>query len=89
LIDPTVITKSETMWLDVDTSHGPKYGYTMVWKKPEGMPKFFLPYSGPAGPDAAKWAGHLVPPAWLHPASVQVEVDEEKFDDLFVRVMTQ
>ena len=89
LIDPSVIKKSETMWLDVDTSHGPKYGDTVVWKKPDGMPKFFLPYSGPTGPDKAKWAGHLVPPAWLHPAEVQMEVDEEKFDDLFVRVMTE
>jgi purine nucleosidase len=87
LIDPSVIKKSETMWLDVDISHGPKYGYTMVWKKPEGMPKFFLPYSGPGGPDKAAWSGHLVPPAWLSPASVQVEVDEERFEDLFVRVM--
>jgi len=25
----------------------------------------------------------------LHPASVQTEVDAEKFDDLFVRIMTQ
>jgi hypothetical protein len=24
----------------------------------------------------------------LNPASVQMEVDEEKFDDLFVRIMT-
>jgi hypothetical protein len=77
------------MWLDVDTSHGPKYGYTMVWKKAEGMPKFFLPYSGPAGPDVAKWEGHLKAPLWLHPATVQTEVDEERFEDLFVRVMTQ
>jgi hypothetical protein len=30
----------------------------------------------------------LVPPAQLNPASVQMEVDEEKFDDLFVRIMT-
>lgn len=89
LIDPSVIKKSETMWLDVDTSHGPKYGDTVVWKKPEGMPKFFLPYSGPTGPDVAKWEGHLKAPAWLHPAEVQLEVDEEKFDDLFVRIMTE
>jgi inosine-uridine nucleoside N-ribohydrolase len=89
LIDPSVIKKSETMWLDVGTSHGPKYGDTVVWKKPEGMPKFFLPYSGPTGPDVAKWEGHLKAPAWLHPAEVQLEMDEEKFDDLFVRIMTE
>jgi purine nucleosidase len=88
IIDPSVITKSETMYLDVDISHGPKYGYTMVWKKPDNVPTFFLPYSGPRPPDRSKWMGHLTPPVQLHPASVQTEVDAQKFDDLFVRIMT-
>lgn len=88
LLDPSVITKSETMYLDVDISHGPDYGHTVVWKKPEGVPQFFLPYSGPGGVDRSKWAGHLEAPADLNPAGVQMEVDEKKFDDLFVEVMS-
>jgi purine nucleosidase len=88
IIDPSVIKKSESMYLDVDISHGPKYGYTMVWKKPEDLPTFFLPYSGPDPPDRAKWQSHLAAPPQLHPASVQTEVDAGKFDDLFVRIMS-
>jgi purine nucleosidase len=84
LIDPTVIKKSETMYLDVDTDHGSKYGDTVVWKKPEDMPTFFLPYSGPRPVDREKWMGHLMTPAGLHPASVQTEVDVEKFMRFFV-----
>ena len=88
IIDPSVIKKSETMYLDVDISHGPKYGYSMVWKEPKDVPTFFLPYSGPHPPDRAKWKSHLTPPPQLHSASVQTEVDASKFDDLFVRIMS-
>jgi purine nucleosidase len=88
IIDPSVITKSETMYLDVDIDHGPKYGHTVVWKKPEDIPHFFLAYSGPEGPDRAKWLGHLNPPPQLHPASVQMEVNKEKFENIFVEVMS-
>jgi purine nucleosidase len=89
LIDPTVIKKSETMYLDVDIDHGPKYGYTVVWKKPEDIPTFFLPYSGPRPVDHEKWMGHLTPPAGVHPASVQTEVDVEKFMKFFVMSMSR
>ena len=88
LIDPSVIRKSETMYLDVDIDHGPKYGHTIIWK-PVGMPTFFLPYSGPRPVDRDKWQGHLAPPVHLHPASVQMEVDIRKFDDLFVNLMSK
>jgi purine nucleosidase len=88
MIDPTVITKSETMYLDVDISHGPSYGHTVVWKKPEGVPQFFLPYSGPGGPDRSKWTGHMTPPGQLHPATVQMEVDKAKFEKIFVDLMS-
>lgn len=88
LIDPSVIRKSETMYLDADISHGPDYGHTVVWKKPVDIPQFFLPYSGPGGPDRSKWIGHLTPPAQLHPASVQVDVDKQKFEEIFVELMS-
>jgi inosine-uridine nucleoside N-ribohydrolase len=87
LIDPTVIKRSETMYLDVDITHGPNYGHTVIWK-PEQLPTFFLPYSGPAGSDPAKWANHLQPPPQLHPASVQMEVDVPKFEKIFVDLLS-
>jgi inosine-uridine nucleoside N-ribohydrolase len=89
LIDPTVIKKSETMYLDVDTDHGPKYGDTVIWKKPDRLPTFFLPYSGPRPVDREKWMAHLTPPAELHPASVQTDVDVEKFRRFFVMSMSR
>ena len=88
LIAPSVIRKSETMYLDVDITHGPKYGHTVVWKPADQVPQFFLPYSGPRAVDIAKWRDHLTPPSHLHPAEVQTEVDVTKFDTLFVELMT-
>jgi hypothetical protein len=51
LIDPSVIKKSEIMYLAVDIDHGPNYGHTVVGKKADDVPRFFLPYSGPQAPD--------------------------------------
>jgi hypothetical protein len=76
------------MYLDVDITHGPKYGDTVVWKVPTDIPRFFLPYSGPEGVEREKWKGHMVPPSHLHPAKVQVEVDAAKFDNIFVDLMS-
>ena len=89
LVNPGVIKKSETLYLDPVIEHGPKYGETVVWKQREGMPLFFLSYSGPEPPDKSKWQGHLRPPAPLHPASVQTEVDKEKFEEVFVELMSE
>lgn len=89
LVDPSVIKKSETMYLDVDVTRGPKYGHTVIWKKPEGKLTFFLPYSGPDGVDPAKWRQHLETPAHLHPATVHIDVDVPKFEDIFVELMSQ
>jgi inosine-uridine nucleoside N-ribohydrolase len=87
MIDPSIIIESQTMWLDVDITRGPKYGHTVVWTQPEGTPSFFLPNSGPEGIDPEEWAGHLVPPGHLTPATVQMEVDIERFEALFVELM--
>lgn len=88
MVDPSVIKRSESMYLDVDITHGPKYGHTVLWKPSDDVPTFFLPYSGPRPVDKTKWKGHLVPPPHLYPASVQMEVDVEKFEKLFVDLMS-
>ena len=77
------------MYLDVDITHGPKYGHTVVWQKPEDVPQFMMPYSSPNGPDREKWLSHMNPPSYLHPASVQMEVDVKKFEADFVDMMSQ
>ncbi len=30
-LDPSIITKEETLYMDVDLSHGPSYGDTLTW----------------------------------------------------------
>lgn len=89
LIDPSVIRRSEPMYLDVVIEHGPKYGHTVVWREPAGVPTFFLPYSGPDPLRREQWLGHLEPPAHLRPASVQMEVDAGRFEKLFVDLMSR
>ncbi len=89
LLHPSVITKSETMYLDADTTHGPKYGHTVAWKRPEGVPTFFEAYSGPDAPDPGKWRSHLAPPSHLRPATVHMKVDVPKFEDIFVELMSR
>lgn len=89
LVDPSVIKKSESMYLDVDITHGPKYGHTVIWKKPDGPLTFFLPYSGPDAPDPRKWLGHVAPPSHLRPASVHMEVDVPRFEQVFVELMSR
>jgi len=88
LVDPSVIKRSATLYLDCDFEHGPKYGHTVVWTPPDDIPTFFLPYSGPAPLDREKWLSHLTPPAHLHRATVQMTVDVEKFQKVFVDLMS-
>jgi len=88
IIDPTVIKKSEQMYLDVDIGHGPQYGHTVVWKKANDVPEFFLAYSGPRPVDREKWLGHLRPPAHLHAANVQMEADAAKFEKIFIDLIS-
>jgi purine nucleosidase len=38
-IDPGIITKTRDLYMDVDVSHGPSYGFTLTWDdklKPAG-----------------------------------------------------
>ena len=32
-LDPTIITKTRTLYMDVDLSHGPSYGHTLTWSE--------------------------------------------------------
>jgi inosine-uridine nucleoside N-ribohydrolase len=89
LLDPTVISKWEELYLDVVIDHGPTYGETRVWRRPPAVLSFFLPYSGPDPMDSGPWEGHHRPPYGRHPAQVQMEVDVEKFSSLFVELLSR
>ena len=89
LLDPTVITEWEDLYLDVVLDHGPHYGHTLVWRQPPGVPSFFLAYSGPDPVDYDKWRSHLSPPFNRRPARVQMAVDAQRFRSLFVDLMSR
>ncbi|HXV61659.1 MAG TPA: nucleoside hydrolase [Vicinamibacteria bacterium] len=89
LLDPSVILKSETLYLDAVIQQGPKYGHSLVWRKPDEPLSFFLAYSGPDPVDLSKWRSHLEPPVGLHPARVYVEADIPRFRELFVDLISR
>ena len=41
-LDPSLITKSQDVFMDVDLSHGPSYGHTLAWSE-KMKPKIDLP----------------------------------------------
>ncbi len=40
IIDPSIITKTEELYVDVDWSWGPNYGKTVWWRKDQGGPSW-------------------------------------------------
>jgi inosine-uridine nucleoside N-ribohydrolase len=63
-IDPTIITREETLYIDVDVTRGTNYGDTLSWTK-ENKPKFTL-----------------------QPVHVSVDLDNARFNRMFVELMT-
>ena len=89
LLDPGVIRESETLYLDAVIQQGPKYGHSLVWRKPEEPLSFFLSYSGPDPVDFSKWRSHLEPPYDRRPAQVYLEADVTKFRALVVELLSR
>ena len=89
LLDPSVIRESETLYLDAVIQQGPKYGHSLVWRKPEEPSSFFLSYSGPDPVDSSKWSSHLEPPYDRRPAQVYLEADVAKFRALVVELLSR
>jgi purine nucleosidase len=62
-VDPSIITKRETLYLAVDTGHGAAYGNTLSW----------------SGNDKPKFP--------VREVEVLVDLDNEKFNRMFVDLM--
>jgi purine nucleosidase len=92
VIDPSLFTKSEQMYVDICTAPGPRYGDSMFWPK-----------NWQAPPDAG---GHPVsladrrvfvdprqfylgPPPSVGLVNVLQEIDHDRFKKLFVDLMTK
>ena len=92
VIDPSVFTKSERMYVDICTTPGPRYGDSMFW-----------PTNWHDVPDAGKHAVsaadrrvfvdprqfYLGPPPSAGQVNVLLEVDHNRFKKLFVDLMTK
>ena len=63
-LDPTIITKEETVYMDVDLSHGPSYGDTLTWTE------------------------KLKPQTDVRLVHAQLDLDLEKFQKMFVELMS-
>ena len=64
VLDPSLITETREMYIDVDIDHAVQYGYTLAWEPGQHQP-----------PGVGK-------------AIVHVDVDLERFYDLYVELMT-
>jgi purine nucleosidase len=91
IIDPSVFTKSEQMYVDVCCTPGPRYGDSMFWPK-----------NWQDVPDAARSVSaadrrvfvnarqfYLGPPPSVGLVNVLLEVDHDRFKRLFVDLMTK
>jgi purine nucleosidase len=91
IIDPSVFTKSEQMYVDICTTPGPRYGDSMFWPK-----------NWQEVPDAGKSVSaadrrvfvdprqfYLGPPPAAGLVNVLQEIDHDRFKKLFVDLMTR
>lgn len=92
VIDPSVFTKSEQMYVDVCSTPGPRYGDSMFWPKNWQD----LPDTGryPAIPEDRRVFAdprqfYLGPPPSAGLVNVLLEVDHDRFKKLFVDLMTK
>jgi len=91
IIDPGIFTKSETMYVDICTTPGPRYGDSMFWKQ-----------NWQDAPDAGVLVNaadrrvfvnpsqfYLGPPPSAGLANLLLELDHDRFKKLFVDLMTK
>jgi purine nucleosidase len=90
IIDPTVFTRSEQMYVDICSTPGPRYGDSMFW-----------PANWESAPDAAPVAAadrrvfvdpsqfYMGPPPSAGLVNVLLEIDDDRFKKLFVDLMTK
>jgi len=62
-LDPSIITKNETRYMDIDLARGASYGDILTWSE-KGKPN-----------------------VEVQPVEIQVDLDTEKFYDLFVKLL--
>jgi purine nucleosidase len=91
VIDPSIFTKSEKMYLDICTTPGPRYGDSMFWPKNWQD----VPDAGKGSVSAADrrvfvnpLQYYMGPPPSAGLVNVLTELDRDRFKKLFVDLMT-
>jgi purine nucleosidase len=92
VIDPGVFTKSEQMYVDICCTPGPRYGDSMFWRKNWQE----VPNAGKQPVSAADRRVfvdprqfYLGPPPSAGLVNVLLEIDRDRFTNLFVDLMTK
>lgn len=91
IIDPTLFTKSEEMYLDICTTPGPRYGDSMFW--PENWQEVPDAERAISAADRRVFVDprqfYMGPPPAAGLVNVLQEIDHDRFKRLFVDLMTK
>jgi purine nucleosidase len=91
VIDPTVFTKSEQMYVDICTTPGPRYGDSMFW--PKNWQDVSDAGKSVSAADRRVFVNprqfYLGPPPSAGLVNVLLEIDHDRFKKLFVDLMTK
>jgi purine nucleosidase len=91
VIDPSLFTKSETMYVDICTTPGPRYGDAMFWPRNwdrvPAAPKTVSASDRRVFVDPRQY--YMGPPPSAGVVNVLQEIDRDRFKKLFVDLMTK
>jgi purine nucleosidase len=92
IIDPSVFTKSESMYVDICTTPGPRYGDSMFWPRnwqepPDAGGHPLTAADRRVFVDPSQY--YMGPPPSARVVNVLLEVDHDRFKNLFVELMTK
>ncbi|MFZ0638537.1 MAG: nucleoside hydrolase [Candidatus Acidiferrales bacterium] len=91
-LDPSIITRTEKLYLDVSIDHGATYGDTLAWS-PGNQPATFADARGtgsqPVCPGCIAESVATTPSQSAQPITVNVDLDTAKFYQEFIALMTQ
>jgi len=82
IIDPSIFTKSEEMYVDITTSPGPRYGDSRFWAK-----DWQAVWRGVRSERTPQW--YAGPPPMARLVDVLTGIDHGRFKQLFVDLMTK
>jgi inosine-uridine nucleoside N-ribohydrolase len=88
IIDPSLFTKSEDLYVDITTTPGPRYGDSMFWNANWDAAGNTRPAPG-SRQRSSEAAWYQGPPPAARRAHVLTELDAPRFKQLFVALLTR